>query len=129
MSCFHKEDLLSCDITWSFANCNLYILLYAWDQVKYNKIMTDLKRKISRMDQNSNPSLQIYALALYPLSHPDTNSWVKLEFFSFSFLFHSHCTFSKPDQTGPSCICMLYLYILWIKQIEEDLGIWALFPR
>ena len=36
---------------------------------------------------------------------------------------------SKPDQTGPSCICMLYLYILRIKQIEEDLGIWALCPR
>ena len=30
--------------------------------------------------------------------------------------------FSKPDQTGPYCICMLYIYILWIKEIEEDLG-------
>ena len=33
------------------------------------------------------------------------------------------------SSTGPSCICMLYLYILWIKEIEEDLGIWALCPR
>ena len=28
-------------------------------------------RKNSRLDQDSNPGLQLYALALKPLSHPD----------------------------------------------------------
>ena len=78
-----------------------------------NKLPTQQRR------QNSSPALQCIRL-----KHCSTRGKINHRIVS-----HYFRRFSKRDQTEPFCICMLYLHILWIKQIEEDLGIWALCPR